>query len=553
MEIKESNNISFGMTFSESISEFKRSGKKNLFEDIITIQTIEEDENLSEEEKINLLDILNSDIPSFEKRLRIMRALDRGKEFSSKIALVLRKNLGKMDMIKEIMLIFRDHYTKSDILKKDFGEVLTSGEVVKMMISEINEDFWKSAYDKNGNIKRVLETSNGSGIFLWFVIYKFMLGLREFIENEEERYKFIIENMIYACEIQKSKMFNWLCIADIHDEYDLNVYCGSFLSMDKKGNYTSDLDGDFDKHMREVWGIDRVSLVISNPPYQFMDGGAKASAKPIYNLFTIKSIKISEKILFITPSRWFAGGKGLDSYRKFMMECGKIKSIRHFEDATEIFGKNVDIPGGVSYFLYDFNYNGLCNFNNKLIDFRKFDIVVKDMKSFDLISRFQEFESISKITNPRSYFGISTNFTEKFDKKINDNFVKCYFSQNKGFDKWVDKKNVKKLDSLYRVATPRANGNSPRFGNLFIVNPNECISDSYFSFFTESESEAISLMGYLKTKFANYLLSLRKISQGIKPDTCKWIPIVPFDREWTDEKLFEYFNLSEDEQKIILE
>ena len=58
---------------------------------------------------------------------------------------------------------------------------------------------------------------------------------------------------------------------------------------------------------------------------------------------------------------------------------------------------------------------------------------------------------------------------------------------------------------------------------------------------------------YLNTKFVNKLLSIRKISQHIKPDTCKWIPIVPFDREWTDEELFKYFDLTEEEQKLILE
>ena len=56
----------------------------------------------------------------------------------------------------------------------------------------------------------------------------------------------------------------------------------------------------------------------------------------------------------------------------------------------------------------------------------------------------------------------------------------------------------------------------------------------------------------MKTKLANKLLSLRKISQDIKPDTLKWIPLVPFDREWTDEKLFEYFNLTEEEKELIL-
>jgi len=554
MEIRENNNIVFGMTFSNGIPDFKKNGRKNLFEDIITIQTIEEDENLSNDDKLKLLDILNSDITPFEKRIRVMRALDKEKEFSSKIAIILSRNLGKMKMIKEIMLIFRDYYIKSDILKKDFGEVLSPSSLVHDMILKIDDNFWVSAYDEDGNIKKVLETSNGSGIFLWFVIYKFMIGLKDFIKNENDRYKFIIENMIYACELQKSKMFNWLCIADIHDEYDLNVYCGSFLSTDKKGNYTSELDGDFDKHMKEVWGIDRISLVISNPPYQQMDGGAKASAKPIYNLFTLKSIKISEKVLFITPSRWFAGGKGLDSYRKFMMESNKIKVIKHFDNASKIFGNSVEIKGGVSYFLFDNNYNDKCFFNGVKFNLSDFDVIVSKTDSVSIVSKIINFKSISTICHPRSFFGIDISDKRIVNDKVDERYKVCYVSKHKGYSKWIDSNKVKKKSNSYRVVTPRAaTRGGEGFGNLFITAPDEYITDSYISFWVNNENEAKSLLSYLKTKFSNYLLGLRKVSQTVKGDTCKWIPMVPFDREWTDEKLFEYFNITEEEIKLILE
>jgi len=545
MIIEQSNNeLKLGMTFSDGLSIFKDKGDKNLFEEIITVSAIEEDENLSDEYKSKLISILNrTDVGQFEKRIMVMRSLDKDKEFSSQIGLILKDRPSKMDMVKRIMLVFRDHYTKNDVLKKEFGEVLTGISTVKSMISEIDKEFWNSPYNDDGSIKRILEPANGSGIFLWMVIYKFMVGLESYFKDENARYKFIVENMIYACELQKSKMFNWLCIADIYDEYDLNVYCGSFL------------EEDFDKHMKEVWGLNPgdFSLCLSNPPYQEMDGGAKASAKPIYNLFTLKSIGLSKQVLFITPSRWFAGGKGLDKYRKFMMESNKVRVIRHFDDVSKIFGKNVDIPGGVSYFLFDNNYNGDCSFNNTPIGLNKLDIIIKDKNSLNLIEKVSKFENISKISNPRSYFGISTNFSDIENEKISNDYIKCYFSKNKGFDKFVNRKYVKNLDNLFRICTPRANGNYPNFGNLFLINPNECVSDSYISFYTKTENEANSLLSYLKTKFANYFLSLRKISQTIKPDTCKWIPLVPFDREWTDEKLFEYFNLTDEEIKLILE
>ena len=249
--------LKLGVTFSQGITNYKKNHKKNHFEDIVTIQAIEEDENLSLDEKNKLVDILNSAIDPFEKRVRVMRALDKEKDFSSKISLIVRDRLPKMEMIKKIMLVFRDSYITGHVLKKEFGEVLTPIGTVSDMIKEIDENFWKSAYNEDGSIKRVLDCCNGSGIFLWMVIYKFMIGLDKFIENEDDRYKFIIEKMIYACEIQRSKMFHWLCIVDIYDTYDVNIYRGSFL------------DDGFNE-MKDAWEIDKFSLILSNPKSHYM-------------------------------------------------------------------------------------------------------------------------------------------------------------------------------------------------------------------------------------------------------------------------------------------
>lgn len=538
MILNNDNKMYMGITFSNGIEVYKKNKDKNFFEGIATIEAIEESDTLSETEKSNLVEIENSNMEQFEKRIRIMRALD-GKEFSAEISLLVKLKLPKMEMVENIIDIFRNHYIKSNVLKKEFGEVLTPLSMVKEMVDKIDESFWKTPYDESGNIKTILDCCNGSGVFLWYVIYKLMDGLSEFITDQEDRYKFIIEKMIYACEIQKRKMHNWICSVDLYDKYDINIYRGSFLE-----------DG-FDNHMKEVWGINKFSLIVSNPPYQEMDGGAKSSAKPIYNLFTLKSIKISDKILFITPSRWFAGGKGLDTFRKYLMESNKIRLLNHFNDASKIFGNNVDITGGVSYFLFDNYYNGDCKFNNVYTNLSRYDIIVNDSKYTNLIDKFQQLKSISEISNPRSYFGIPTNFTLTENKKISNDYIKCYFSQNKGFEKWVHTKYVRNLNDRFRIATPRANGEYPKFGNLFIVGPNECLSDSYISFYTNNIDECRSLLSYLKTDFANRLLSLRKISQTIKPDTCKWIPLVPLDREWNDKKLFEYFNLSYIERLLI--
>lgn len=506
--------------------EYQESGDLNLFEEVI-------DQMMLDEINPELQDKIKN-LPLRSKRLNILAFLDGDRNLFMKIKSYIDNNkLTKMEHLKDVLRILREYVKVGEVEKKKYGEVMTPLSLVLDMLKTLPDEVWS-----NPNLKW-LDPANGTGPYPLMVIYRLMNGLKEWEPDEEKRYKHIIENMIYVCELQPKNMFLYMCLVDPYDEYKMNIYTGSFL------------EEGFDYHMKNVWGINRPNITLGNPPYQKMDGGAKASAGAIYNLFTEKSVRISDKTLFITPSRWFGGGKGLDSYRKFMMESNKIKSIKHFEDASYIFNNSVDITGGVSYFLYDNNYNGPCIFNEHEIYLNKFDIIIKNIESVKLISRFLESKNISSISNPRSYFGISTNFSLVSDEK-SDDMIKCYFSKNRGFIKWVDKKYVKNLDTRYRVATPRANGNYPRFGNIFIVGPNECVSDSYISFYIETSEEADSLLSYLKTKFANYLLSIRKVSQTIKPDTCKWIPIVPFDREWTDEKLFEYFDLTQEERHVVL-
>ncbi|MCH3930748.1 MAG: Eco57I restriction-modification methylase domain-containing protein [Dialister sp.] len=110
----------------------------------------------------------------------------------------------------------------------------------------------------------------------------------------------------------------------------------------------------------------KFDYIIGNPPYQKSDGGNKASALPLYNIFIEGIIQqVNPHYLsLIIPSRWYSGGRGLDKFRKFMMNDGHIKSLHDYQNAGECF-PGMDISGGICYFLRDSQYSGPCNVINE--------------------------------------------------------------------------------------------------------------------------------------------------------------------------------------------
>lgn len=109
-------------------------------------------------------------------------------------------------------------------------------------------------------------------------------------------------------------------------------------------------------------------IIIGNPPYQLADGGAGASARPIYHLFIEQAIQMNPEYLsMIVPSRWMIGGKGLDKFRKNMIEDRHIEKLFDFLDEKKCFSTTI-ITGGVCYFVWNRNFNGKCLITTNTLD-----------------------------------------------------------------------------------------------------------------------------------------------------------------------------------------
>jgi type I restriction-modification system DNA methylase subunit len=419
---------------------------------------------------------------------------------------------------EELSKLIDKYLVPQELEKKQNAEVSTPYALRQEMLDKMPEDFW---YIPN----TVFEPCSGKGGFLLDIVARFMEGLKNSICDEEERYKIIVEKCLYFSDINPTNIFICKLLLDPFGKYKLNCNEGNTLDLD----------------IKEKWGLEGFDAVIGNPPYS--TDPSKQDTTPLYNLFTEMFIDHTTYLLYVTPSRWFVGGKGLDKFRKMMMQRKDVKLIVHNDKCKEWFGKHVEIKGGCSYFLIDKTHHGECSFNGEIYDLSKYDVIVKP-KFHDIIDKLAAHESITKIYLTRGLYKLETN-----DKQLKDDGgITVYVSSLKSKErtKYIDTYAFTDGNRTWKVITAEAaHGGESGFSRFKqVLTPDEIYTNSYVGFRVSSREKGESLISYLETKLANYMLSIRKQTQHINTDVVKWVPLVPLDRKWTDEMVYEYFGLT---------
>lgn len=168
----------------------------------------------------------------------------------------------------------------------------------------------------------------------------------------------------------------------------------------------------------------KFDVIIGNPPYQVSDGGHGRSSKAIYNIFALSAFNLNpEHVVMITPSRWFAGGKGLGDFKEKMKDSGQIRTIIDYPKTGDAF-PGVDIAGGISYFHWQKKHKGLCNFGNfkdgninfSERDISKYKIIVRDNVACSILEKIINKHKGGYLNTrvcASKPFGIRTNYEPK--------------------------------------------------------------------------------------------------------------------------------------------
>lgn len=469
-------------------------------------------------------------------------------------------------------------------------EVFTPPKLVNEILDLLPPELWS---DRNA---RFLDPGCKSGVFLREIAKRLDVGLEQQITDRQARINHIFKRQLFGLAITEMTALlsrrSVYCSKTANGKYSVcedfadnqgniqferiehtwkNGHC-AFCGANQAGY---DRGGELETHAyqfihtekpEEVLQV-KFDVIIGNPPYQLDTGGSGRQAKPIYQLFVQQAKKLKPRYLtMIIPSRWFAGGMGLDAFRTEMINDDQIRKIVDYVDARECF-PGVDIAGGVCYFLWARDTHGDCTIVNKLGENEW--VSERPLNEFNTFVRFgpavgvlrkvaaKHEPPMTSIISAMKPFGLQTK--DRPDGKGQIHLVssggdgKISLSRITTGHEMIDKWKVMTSKTSHdHAGQPDKDGTRRVLSRVELLAPNSVCTESYIILGVfEKKMEAQNCLEYAKTRFVRFLISLLSFSQDITRERFAYVPIQDFSVSWTDEKLYKKYSLTQDEIAFI--
>lgn len=470
-------------------------------------------------------------------------------------------------------------------------EVFTPPEVANAMLDMLPQELFSNPDTK------FLDPACKSGVFLREIAKRLLIGLKDVIPDLQQRVDHIFHHQLYGIAITEltsllsrrsvycSKYPNSKYSVSTFENADGNirykhikhswkngkcVYCGASQTEYERSKAFESYAYEFIHKVKpeEILKM-KFDVIISNPPYQLSDGGSGngISAKPIYHLFIEQAEKLNPKyLIMIIPSRWFAGGKGLDKFRDKMLNSNHIQTLVDFPKSRECFS-GVDIAGGVCYFLWARDKTNICKIITKINGnettsiraLNEFNIFIRDNIGLKIINKIRILneKTMNFVVLSRNPFGLVSSY--RGENKTFNNAITLISSAGKGY---INRNEIKKHNNLietYKVIIGKINPDRGGVNNssdgkinvitkIKILNPNTVCTETYLVLGTfQTKDEAQNCVSYYSTLFTRFLISLTLSSMNITKENFQFVPDQDFSKPWTDEELYKKYNLTNDE------
>jgi hypothetical protein len=511
--------------------------------------------------------LTDSNVKSLEEIINVIDENDNNKRLANNVGLkvsilkiIQQKSnpfiLSKMDYkIQNLNSLMKDTSLPPDkrveVAMKKFGRLSSSEIVTPMKIAKEMVDILPEQEIKENT--KILDIASKQGEFTRAIYSKFGDKIKKHI--------YAIPTSSITYEFTR-KVYSLLGMPIENIFSDFN----SYDLIDNTKNET------IIKMLQDM----KFDVVIGNPPYQEGDGGglqtasSSGSSIPLYQLFVEDAKELNPQYLsLIIQDRWFSGGRGLEQFRKEMLNDNCISLLADYTD-RELCFPDTDFSGGVCYFLRDKSFNGQCcvkniEKENSYISYRKlneFPVFIRHALAANIIHKVLSKKQVlmSEKVYSSNPFGIRS-FVKGVPTPSKDTIP---LLGNTGIT-YIDKARVKRnsdVISKWKVIMSKTsaehagetdkNGMKRIVSKIMVLPPEQICSETYLLLDTfDTEQEAINLCSYIKTRFSRFLLSTVILTQNIAKDKFKFLPIQDFRQSWMDKKLYKKYKLSEDEIKFI--
>ena len=427
----------------------------------------------------------------------------------------------------------------------------------------------------------VLEINSKSGLYPLYVAYNIY---RSRVEAARQKYgevshgfamnlwdATIEENILVVCKTPMAKSITKRTLAGFRNT---RVNAQYYPDLIQNISERPDLVVNTFRDGKRFWKINqdenmKLDAIVGNPPYMIMDGGAGASATPIYNKFVGLSKRMkSSYISMITPSRWFAGGKGLDAYRDDMINDRHISKIVNFANGKDCFP--TASTGSISYFLWNRSHNGDCRFKSILNGtedvcirpLNEFEVLISNNRAISIIHKVQSLHESSFSTSVRPYKPFGLRSYVRGSKKKGKDSVLLYSSDGISY---IDRQQITLCEDIidkYKIMTskllaehagePDKSGRYRVLSRTEIIEPLTACTESYLILAAfASREQTLNCYKYCCSRFFRFLLLQFMSSINMTKDVFRFVPLQDFTRPWTDADLYTKYGLTDEEIQFI--